>query len=301
MRTDQGPQSVSRPTRTRPRWLVPLLVGLAVLPLLVSAVSMALRVGGSYHPGADQALIELQVRDIGHLPVLLGPYSRFGWFHPGPALYYALWLPYRLTGSTAVSIAIGALFVNGLSIAGIALLAWRRGGTTLLLTTLALLAALERGFGPQFARDVWNPYITVLPFVLFVFLVWSTSAGDVWALPVAIGVATFLVQTHVGYALMTAAVLGVGVAIRRAPTVAARGGGAARSARSCWWCCGRRRLCNSCSARPATWAPWRASSATTAGSRVTPTRSTSSLRSSPRCPSGSGGRRHPTSTAGPSS
>ena len=157
--------------------------------------------------------------------MLLGPYSRFGWFHPGPLLYYALWLPYRLTGSTAVSIAIGALLVNGLSVAGIAVLAWRRGGTTLLLTTLALLAVLERGLGPQFARDVWNPYITVLPFVCFVFLVWSVSTGDLWALPVAIAVATFLVQTHVGYALMTAAVLAVGIAMlgitewrRRPPT-----------------------------------------------------------------------------------
>ena len=85
-------------TATWKRWAFPGAVALAVLPLVVSAI--ALVAGSTYRPIADDAWIELQIRDIGHHAVLLGPYSRFGWFHPGPLLYYVLWLPYRLTGSS---------------------------------------------------------------------------------------------------------------------------------------------------------------------------------------------------------
>jgi hypothetical protein len=205
-----------------------LAIAAALLPLLVSAISMAVRVGTEYRPQADQAWIELQIRDIGHFPVLLGPYSRFGWFHPGPLLYYVLWLPYRLTGSTSVSLVVAALVVNAAAVTGIALIAKRRGGLTLLLITLLLLGLLERSLGAQFLRDVWNPSITVLPLALLVFLAWTVSAGDVWAVPIAAGVATFLVQTHVSYGLVVGTIaLGaiVGLVVtqrRRGPASAAR-------------------------------------------------------------------------------
>jgi hypothetical protein len=208
--------TASRPriptTSERARWMTPAVVVVALVPLIASAVSMAVRVGTSFAPSADQALIELQIRDIGHQPVLLGPYSRFGWFHPGPLLYYVLWLPYRLTGSTAVSLVVAALVVNGLAVVGIALIARRRGGDALLLLTLFALGLLMRSLGAQFLRDVWNPSIPVLPLVLLVFLAWATSAGDLWAVPVAAGVATFLVQTHVSYGLLALTVSIVGVA-----------------------------------------------------------------------------------------
>jgi hypothetical protein len=224
----QAPAARFRRSLHESRWAAPAAIVLALVPLLTSAVSMAVRVGTSYHPQADQAWIELQIRDIGHLPVLLGPYSRFGWFHPGPLLYYVLWLPYRLTGSTSVSLVIGALVVNGIAVAGIALIARRRGGLTLLLVTLLLLGLLEHSLGPQFPRDVWNPSINVLPLALLVFLAWTASAGDVWAVPIAAGVATFLVQTHVSYGLIAGTiVLGalVGLVVtewRRRPASAAR-------------------------------------------------------------------------------
>ena len=107
-----SPRSARLSTARDSRWIALLAIALALVPLVVSAISMAVRVGTAYRPQADQAWIELQIRDIGHFPVLLGPYSRFGWFHPGPLLYYVLWLPYRLTGSTSVSLVVAALVVN---------------------------------------------------------------------------------------------------------------------------------------------------------------------------------------------
>ena len=58
---------------------------------------------------------------------------------------------------------------------------------------------------------MWNPSITILPFVLVVLLAWSMSCGEAWALPVGAGVATFLVQTHVSYGFITAAVVAAGL------------------------------------------------------------------------------------------
>src|SRR5215211_7594884 len=49
-------------------------------------------------------------------------------------------------------------------------------------------------------RNPWNPYITVLPFGLLVFLSWAMTCGEAWALPTGAGVASFCVQTHIGYA-----------------------------------------------------------------------------------------------------
>jgi hypothetical protein len=196
------------PTRTRwhsewTRWAVPVAIAIAVLPLVVSAIAMAVSVGGDYHPSADQAWIELQIRDIGHHAVLLGPYSRFGWFHPGPLLYYLLWLPYRLTGSSGTSLVVAALTLNALTLVAIGLVARRRGGAPLTVLTLLLTGLLMAAQGAQFQRDVWNPSITVLPFVLLVLLAWSTSCGEAWAFPAAVAVGSFLVQTHVSYGLVT--------------------------------------------------------------------------------------------------
>ena len=216
------------------RWAVPGAIALALVPFVASAIALMARVGDDYFPSADQAWIELQIRDIGRRSVLLGPYSRFGWFHPGPVLYYLLWLPYRVTGSTSLSLCFAALTLNAVALVGIALVAKRRGGLPLVLLTLVLSGLLMSSLGAQFFRDVWNPSITILPFVLVVLLAWSISCGDAWALPVGAGVGTFLVQTHVSYGFTTAAVLAAG-AVGAAVTVWRRRCDSEHRERLRWW------------------------------------------------------------------
>jgi hypothetical protein len=199
------------PAASWKRWAMPAAVALALMPLVASAVALIARVGDDYLPSADQAWIELQIRDIGRRSVLLGPYSRFGWFHPGPILYYLLWLPYRITGSSSLSLCFAALTLNAAALVGIALVAKRRGGLPLALLTLFLTGLLMSSLGAQFFRDVWNPSITILRFVLLVLLAWSIRCGEAWALPVGAGVGTFLVQTHVSYGFTTVTVLAAGL------------------------------------------------------------------------------------------
>src|SRR6476620_1623677 len=57
------------------------VIAVTVLPLLVSAVCVVAFVRGKFKPIGDYALMEMQVRDIGHHPVLLGLYSRDTWAH----------------------------------------------------------------------------------------------------------------------------------------------------------------------------------------------------------------------------
>jgi hypothetical protein len=51
----------------------------------------------------------------------------------------------------------------------------------------------------------------VLPFVLLVLVAWSMACAEAWALPIGVLVASFLVQTHVGYGLVAAALLIAGI------------------------------------------------------------------------------------------
>ena len=78
---------------TRRRWLRPLL-GLGVT--LAIAVQMFLGQWATFRAmprnllRGDFALIAMRLHGIGNRAVELGPFSRFGWMHPGPLLFYLL-------------------------------------------------------------------------------------------------------------------------------------------------------------------------------------------------------------------
>ena len=61
------------------------------IPLLM--LGLGLWTGAFDHPQKDTALAELYTRHAARGDLLLGPYSRFGWHHPGPLLYYLYALP----------------------------------------------------------------------------------------------------------------------------------------------------------------------------------------------------------------
>ncbi len=187
-----------------------LALALALAPFAVSAV-----VAVAHGPGAlirDEALIEMRVRDVAQHPVLIGLYSRDGWSHPGPLLFYTLALPYRLFGSSPVGLLIGALLVNAAAVTGMALVARRIGGLPAALVTLIGATVVAHALGAEVVSDPWVCFITILPFGLFCFLVWAMTNGKVWALPVSVVVASWLTQTHVGYLPLTMPPLMLGAA-----------------------------------------------------------------------------------------
>ncbi|MEO6467652.1 MAG: hypothetical protein ABIP21_01020, partial [Acidimicrobiia bacterium] len=86
---------------------VPLGLFLVLVPLVVSAVIVLS--GAPATAIRDHALMELRVRDVGVHPVQLGLYSRDGWSHPGPLLFFTLAIPYRVLGESTSGMVVGAL------------------------------------------------------------------------------------------------------------------------------------------------------------------------------------------------
>ena len=138
-------------------------LGLTLLPLLVSGIALVVDVGNSYLPTADYAYTELLTRDVGHHQVLTGLFSRQEWNHPGPALYYLLALPYRLTGGASIGLHLGVLLINAAAIAGMAAIARRRGGTPLMLLTLVGCGLLVRSLGIEVVGNPWNCFMPSCP------------------------------------------------------------------------------------------------------------------------------------------
>lgn len=194
------------------------LLAVCVLPILWSGFDGA---GKDWRPAGDWSVLELRTRDVGStLTPFLGPYSRFGWNHPGPLLFWAFAVPYRLLGQSSSSMLLVAALVNAASVIATAAFAWRRGRLPLVAATIGGLALLCTHLGPSFLRDPWNPSITVLPFALAVVLAWSAWEGDRVALPVLAFTGSFLVQGHIGFAALVAALwvmAGVGFWRTRAP------------------------------------------------------------------------------------
>jgi hypothetical protein len=195
----------------RDRWWSIGVVALLVLPLLVSAVYLWFAVGRDYFPNTDWAVFELRTRDVFHQGLFVGPYSRYGWNHPGPLLFYVLALPYKLMGERSISLHITALLINAAALAGIGWVAFRRGRLPMVIATVVPVVLMTHALGADLLRNPWNPYVPVLPLMLLLLLCWSVAVGDLWMLPIAVAVASFALQSHVGLALIVLAFVAVAV------------------------------------------------------------------------------------------
>lgn len=195
---DPQPGPAAGTNRSRRRLVVLGLVVLAALPGLGGIVGLLLN-WSPFLPFGDQAVLELSVRKVGEDPVLLGAYSRFGWYHPGPLAAYLLAVPYRLLGEAHQALSLGALVIAAVTAVCCVLLVRRRAGDATALFTVVVLAVSVRLLGADFLRDSWNPYLPVLPLLLTALLCWSALAGDRWALPLATLPASLAVQSHIGF------------------------------------------------------------------------------------------------------
>jgi hypothetical protein len=117
-------------------------------------------------PVGDRALIALHLRHLFAHPPLTGMYSRYGWYHPGPALYYALVLPYRLLGQRSWSLAMTTLMINVACLAAMMAIVHRYLGATASALTSLVSAAEVEVLGTTLLTDYWNPSISILPFAV---------------------------------------------------------------------------------------------------------------------------------------
>jgi len=158
-------------------------------------------------PASDIAVIESYAHLAQSSLVEVGPYSRFGWHHPGPAFFYAAAPFYALSGNRTAGLQASALTINVLAIA---VLLW-----SLVLAgerSIALGAALSVSIFvwrvPELLTSPWNPHVLILPTLALIGVSAAVAAGAIGLLPLAVGIASFVTQTHVGLAPTVLVVMG---------------------------------------------------------------------------------------------
>jgi len=100
---------------------------------------------------------------------VLGAYSQYGWFHPGPLLFYLLAPFYTVGGRTVYGLDLGAFVINVLSLVIIASIVGRRRSLSP-VTAVSLLAGLSAYLArlPDLLTSAWNPHISVWPFAALI-------------------------------------------------------------------------------------------------------------------------------------
>jgi hypothetical protein len=190
------------------RWLVVLVV--AVVGALLAWLVVRL-VTSDWLAVGDYRTLQLRVADVGGSETpLVGVYSRYGWNHPGPLLYYLLAAPYRLTGGSDLGMLIGALAINLGAIATALWLGARAGRRALVLTGL-FVVLLCIGMNPAGLADPWNPRMVVLPLFAAALAAWRTVFGDRVAALALVLWGSFAVQCHLGSALPVLTLVAIGL------------------------------------------------------------------------------------------
>jgi hypothetical protein len=194
-------------------------IAVALMGTLIALALIALaRTSPAIVTKSDIAVTELYVQLAAKGQLLSGPYSRFGWHHPGP-LYFWIQVPfYALSGDKAVGLYAGALAIN---LAALVVLAWvlmRVDGGVLAIAVLAgwLLFTWRDRF---IVASPWTGHIPVLATMTFVVIAAAVASGRSWMLPLLILFGSLMAQSHVALVplvgVLTAAALITTVIIRR--------------------------------------------------------------------------------------
>lgn len=186
------------------RWA---LVGCAGLALAVIVIATVKGLLAGWQAIGDNGLMYVRTRDVfsSHVP-LLGNWSSGSvkasaiFNHPGPLLFYLLAVPTRIFGPSGL--AVGTALLNALAVVGIGLVTARRAGALVGAVSVAIAATLCWSMGNRLLFDPWTPSSLLLPSLLFLFLVWATSSGDLVMLPWVVGVGSLLLETNLEYALV---------------------------------------------------------------------------------------------------
>jgi hypothetical protein len=180
--------------------------------MLVGAIRLAAHLTDDFWSYGDLAVIELCVRNALRGHQLVGPYSRFGWDHPGPALFYLLAPVYRLGGSDTRALFLSTWLVNGAALAAVLTVIRRRAGLTAAWRTAGALLVWLLCVSPVVVMSPWNPNAICLPFLLTLFLSAAAVAGSGWSLGGAALAGSVVVQSHIGTAPVVAVLVGAGAA-----------------------------------------------------------------------------------------
>jgi hypothetical protein len=170
------------------------LTGLALLTMVITAGSPR-----RTFPIGDGALIESYTLLATQGRLVVGPYSRYGWHHPGP-LYFWLAAPfYALAKFRPSGIHVAVQCINASSLLIAAWIAARFASPALIAAFFAAIVGYLWRAREMFV-SLWNPHVPVLPTIALTFVCAAIACGEVALLPLAAFLASFVAQTYIGLA-----------------------------------------------------------------------------------------------------
>lgn len=187
-----------------------LLLALILLPFGVEWVRLQFFGTKVLFLNEDIAVSDYDTRLAMHGQMYVGVYDRFGWHHPGPALYYLFAGFYWVFGSSPRTLFATSLLIALLSVAASVLVVQRRAGVAAgracaLAGGLFLIFLAQSVTSPN-SLDVmsiltspWNPDVVIAPTLLFMVLA-ASAIDDGPSMAGMLVIGSFLVETDVGTA-----------------------------------------------------------------------------------------------------
>ncbi len=191
------------------------ILAAAALALAFAFVAMA-RQADNPTSTSDTAVTESFTLLASRGDLLLGPYSRFQWHHPGPVCFYWMAPFYVLSGARTTGLNAGALSLNVLALAIVAWTLVRRASGAVSFGTMVALA-LFVWRTPELLISPWNPHLPVFAIIALLVVAADAVSGTPAALPLTLVLASLAGQTHVALLPLAIAVGGastLAVAIR---------------------------------------------------------------------------------------
>jgi hypothetical protein len=202
------------PLARRDRTVLAIATAVAIAPIMVDAVRVALR---GWVPSNDSAATVLRARHaIGMHPSLAGMYTDASqWtghttYFPAAWQLYWLWAPTRVLGTTWGPLLSMAL-LNAIWIGLGVWMVSRRLGTRAALVALVFISVLDLTLGMTALHAATPMIMVVPPFAVFLFGAWTLASGDVGVLPAVAVLTNFLLLCHLVLTLIVPPIVVVAV------------------------------------------------------------------------------------------
>lgn len=202
--------------------------------LLLTALGAEFLFQQSFHPVWDSAANALSVGRAKRFEQLYGPYSRWGFHHPGPAMFYVQalgewlfydtlkWVGSPVAGQTLAHAALmSGFFVAALRVFARAVPAGRRrwwfvcGALALAIPHFAAMGRIPSYDvlrGPSALMSLWSAHALVLPFLVLLTAGASVASGRGEDLPTLALAGGYLLHLHVAQPMFVLPVFALGYA-----------------------------------------------------------------------------------------
>ena len=171
--------------------------GVCLTGMILLAVSMYAAGTRQTFPIGDGALIESYTLLATQGKLVVGPYSRYGWHHPGP-LYFWIAAPfYALANYKSAGLYVAVQCINA---SAMIVIAWvvARLASPQLIAALFVATVVYCWRTRDILASFWNPHVSIVPTIALTVVCAAIAAGEVTLIPLAVTLASFIAQTYIG-------------------------------------------------------------------------------------------------------